>query len=619
MAEPATGLDLAAASWSRAEAVANIRECMFRDFSLETMRAAVKTLRENRHAHEPLRIAMLGSYTTRLLHDYWVLHGLIHGFEAQVYVAPFGQIVQELEPGSGLSRHGADFVYLFLQWRDLSPDLGSSIVALDGEQRQQVAQAATRNLERLLRTVSSRTNATIVVSLLAPFGRAGLGLFDPMAEDSEEVFRMQLKERLGRLIRSEFPGVYLDDGDRVVQALGRQGAFDTRLWQAGRYPFTPAAANLLVHGLMRFPVLLRTPKTKCIVLDCDNTLWGGVVGEDGVEGIALGADYPGSCYAEFQRRLREFRCRGFLLALCSRNDLAAVLDVVRTHPGFDLDEHEFSAIQVGWQPKPAGLRRISDELNIGLDSLLFVDDSAYECNQVRQVLPEIRVVQVPKAAEDVAACLDHLQELEVLSHTAEDRQRSTMYAQNRERQRSALAYSSTQEYLASLQMKLRISFDAAGHISRLAQLTQKTNQFNLTGRRYSESDVASLIRNDDWLVAHCSLSDVFGDSGVIGLALIRDMSTPTVTIDSYLLSCRALGRGCEEAFAAIILQTLHEMGKQRVMASYVASQRNGVAREFWRLLGFEALEPGLYACALPIASSGKDATEHFDISLEGVD
>ncbi len=604
-------------SWSDAETIAKLRESAYRDFSLETVRSGIRTLRQMERSNDPLRVAMLGSYTTELLSDYWEFHGLTHGFDVQSYAAPYGQIVQQLEPRSGLADFGADFIYLFLQWKDLAPALGSSIVPLDREGRAQLAEAATGNLERLLRAVAETTNATVVVSLLASFNGPGLGLYDVMAEDSEITFRAHLKERIGRLLRSEFPGVFFDDGDRIVSSLGRRDALDDRLWHSSRFPFTPAAASLIVHGLMRFPVLLRTPKTKCIVLDCDNTLWGGVVGEEGIEGIALGSEYPGSCFVEFHQQLRELRYRGFLLALCSRNEPADVLGVIRNHPSFLLDESEFSAVHLGWGPKPDGLRHISDELDIGIDSLLFVDDSAYECNQVRQLQPEIRVVQVPNSALEVPGCLDHLQELEVLSHTEEDRRRSSMYGQSRRRRESALSFSSTEEYLASLEMKLAISLDASGRIPRLAQLTQKTNQFNLTGRRYSEADVASFVGDDEWLVAHCSLSDLFGDSGVVGLALIRDMSAPTATIDSFLLSCRALGRGCEQAFATTILEMMRGMGKKRVVATYVPSERNTVARDFWKGLTFEVLDAGRYALELSSLPVESDTTRHFDITVEG--
>lgn len=604
-------------SWSDAETIAKLRECAYREFSLETVRSGIKTLRGMARSIEPLRVATLGSYTTELLRDYWQFHGLTHGFDIQAYAAPYGQIVQQLEPRSRLVEFDADFIYLLLQWQDLAPALGSSIVPLDRTERARVQEVAIANLDRLLRAVTGSTDATVIVSLLPSFRSPGLGLYDVMAEDSEIAFRAHLKEEIGGLLRSEFPGVFFDDGDRVVAALGRRGALDDRLWHVSRFPFTSAAANLLVHGLMRFPVLLRTSKTKCIVLDCDNTLWGGIVGEDGVDGIALGPEYPGACFVEFQHRLREFRCRGFLLALCSRNEPADVLEVIRNHPSFVLEEGEFSAMHVGWRPKPEGLRAISDELGLGVDSLLFVDDSAYECNQVRELQPEVRVAQVPQSALELPGCLDHLQELEVLSHTDEDRDRSKMYVQSRKRRESALSFSSTEEYLDSLEMKLAISLDASGRIPRLAQLTQKTNQFNLTGRRYSEADVASFSGDDEWLVIHCSLSDLFGDSGVVGLALIRDMSASTVTFDTFLLSCRALGRGCEQAFAVTILEMLRERGKKRVISTYVPSPRNTVAADFWKDLGFEALEAGRYALELSSPSTEKGETRHFDITVEG--
>ncbi|MHC4706357.1 MAG: HAD-IIIC family phosphatase, partial [Planctomycetota bacterium] len=389
-----------------------------------------------------------------------------------------------------------------------------------------------------------------------------------------------------------------------------------RLWYSSRYPFSPKGGNLLVERLMRFPILERTPKVKCIVLDCDNTLWGGIIGEDGMAGIALGPEYPGNCFVAFQRRLLDMLNRGCLLAICSKNNLHDVQQVIREHPSMVLREENFAAILANWDPKPDNLSLLAEELSLGLDSFLFVDDSPHECRMVRNVLPEMRVVQVPEQPLEVPFCLDHLQELEILSLTDEDRQRFRMYVHNRRRKELAVTCGDLSDYLNSLKMKMRISVNGAEHVSRLSQMTQKTNQFNLTTKRYSEKDIRSFVDDDNWMVAHFSLSDIFGDNGIVGLMLASDMTSDTVLIDTFLMSCRIIGRRAEEAFLYRMLRSFRELNKLKVKASYIPTSKNSLVEDFWAKQDFIPLGESYYESDLANLPEDHPSLSHFDIRFE---
>ena len=333
-----------------------------------------------------------------------------------------------------------------------------------------------------------------------------------------------------------------------------------------------------------------------LVLDADNTLWGGVIGEDGIDGIKLGPDYPGNVFLDFQRRILDFQQRGLILAMCSKNNEADVDEVLRQHPHQVLRDEHFAARRVNWLPKAENLASLAKELNLALDSFVFVDDSDHECAAVRYSLPQVEVVQVPSRPTEVATCLDQVARLEILSLTSEDLAKTEMYAQDRRRRElmDDTGDGPAGDYLQRLGMKMSLRVNVPANLPRLAQLTQKTNQFNLSTRRYDEAQLQARLRDPTWWVADFSLADVFGDSGVVGLALV-ELTSPTVAhVDTFLMSCRVIGRKAEDAFLHALLRRLAEQGVQAVTADYVPTAKNELVRTFLPDRGFEPLGSGKY-------------------------
>jgi FkbH-like protein len=426
----------------------------------------------------------------------------------------------------------------------------------------------------------------ILLALLPPLHPPGLGDYDSHSEASESAFRAQLKSALAVRLRNDVPATRLLDLDESLLELGRQRFFDLRLWYSARFPFASPGARELARRAMAIGAAVKLPKAKAIVLDADNTLWGGIIGEDGIDGIALGPDYPGNVYVAFQRRLLDFQQRGLVLAICSKNNPDDLMQVLREHPHQLLREEHFAAIRVNWEPKPGNLRSLAAELNFGLESFVFVDDSDHECHAVRSELPQVEVVRTPARVLDLPTCLDRIARLEVLQITDEDRGKTRLYAEQRRRRDLAVQSTDVASYLASLDMRMRVRFDDASALARLAQLTQKTNQFNLTTRRYSEADVRGFIDADDWLVAHFSLADVFGDNGIVGLALLRTGADASAELDTFLMSCRVIGRGAESAFLDAILRRLRARGVRSVNARYLPTAKNKLAEHFLPEHGF---------------------------------
>jgi FkbH-like protein len=552
---------------------------------------------------EPVRIGVVRTYTTELLRPYWTFEALLHGFAADLYEAPYGAVLQSLQPGSALAAHAPEVTYFFLRWEDIEPRFAHPGLGAAAD-RAAVAEAAIDALLSMLHAARRVLPGLLVVTMLPRMGGPELGLYDARVPTSEAGFRAELKGRTAGRLRDQAPSVVFDDLDALVEEIGRRTLFDPRLWYSARFPYSVAGAQAIVRRLMKYVLVLKQPRAKCVVVDADNTLWGGLVGEEGIDGIELGPEYPGSAYVAFQRRLLDIQQRGFLLALCSRNNEAEVRHVLADHPHQLLRESHFAALRVDWEPKPASLRSIAAQLNLGLEALVFVDDSAHECLAVRQSLPEVTVVHAPAEPAALASCLDDVARLEIVALTDEDRARTALYAQ--ERQRRALASSSDDfdHYLASLDMTMTVGIDDARHVARIAQLTQKTNQFNLTTRRYDEAEIRRFMADPDWLVAHCSITDIFGDSGVVGVALVRGVSGATAEIDTFLLSCRVIGRRAETAFLRFLLDTLSQRGVADVRASYVPTAKNALVERFWPEHGFIGGNPGVFRLALAARGGG---------------
>jgi FkbH-like protein len=576
--------------------------------TLSQIRAVTRQLRSSDEPTLPLRAAVLHTYTTELLQPYWQFEALLQGFDLQLYEAPYGMLYQQAEPTSELAASDPALVYVFMSWEDLDPRLRRPVSGLRESEEDDIVTGAVAMVGGLLRKLRQLCTATLVVTLLPRLWGPELGAYTAMAPRSDAACRGRIKWAIARDLET-VPSALFFDLDEVASDLGRHNLFDLRLWETSRFPFSVVGAQTVVRHLVAYAVAELQPKAKCIVLDADNTLWGGIVGEDGPAGIALGPDYPGSVFVSFQRRLLEFQRRGFVLALCSKNNPQDVAEVLANHPHQLLREEHFAAMRVNWLEKQHNLQSLARELNLGLDSFVFVDDSEHECHAIRQQLPQVIVVRAPSDVLQLPYCLDGVARLEITSLTAEDHDRTRMYAQQRLRQAAAQSHRSTEDYLASLDMVMQIGINAEQHVARIAQLTQKTNQFNLTTQRYSEAQVLEFMRDPDCMVAHFSLSDIFGDSGLVGVGIVRGVAGRVAVWDTLLMSCRVIGRSAEQAFVRHLLRRLGDDGVEQVRARYVPTAKNEMVRDFWTSVGFTAADTTddptehWYTCELPLKAA----------------
>jgi FkbH-like protein len=485
---------------------------------------------------------------------------------------------------------------MLLRREDLHPDLARPVVALLPDEQAALSSHALDRLFTIIEAFRAQRVGHLVVTILPERAGPALGVYDPQSERSEAAWWSALKANIGRRLRVDVAASIFLDLDEVMAQVGRDAFFDPRLWYSARFPFATAAAHEFSRRVVGLGAALKFPKVKVIALDADNTLWGGIVGEDGFDGIALGHEYLGNAYMAFQRRLLDFQQRGFILVLCSKNNPSDIEQVLNDHPQQILKPEHFAAIRVNWEPKTDNLVALAEELNLGLDSFIF-DDSDYECALVRRELREVEVIQTPARPVEVPYCLDQVSRLELLSLTAEDLKKTEMYAHERiwrQLRQSAERSGSLEGYLASLEMVMTVGIDDPAPLKRLSQLTQKTNQFNLTTRRYDEQHMRRLIDASNWMVAYFSLRDVFGDSGIVGLALFEISEPAIAEQDTFLMSCRVIGRKAESAFLNALLKRLAEAEIHEVLADYLPTPKNGLVTSFLPDHGFVVRADGRF-------------------------
>ena len=327
-------------------------------------------------------------------------------------------------------------------------------------------------------------------------------------------------------------------------------------------------------------------RKKCLVLDLDNTLWGGVLGEDGVDGIQLGGDYPGKAYSYWQKALLQLSHHGVILAVCSKNNESDVQEAWDKNTAMVLKREHFGALRINWQDKVTNLQAMAEELNIGLDSMVFVDDNPAERELVKQLLPQVEVPDFPEKPYQLMSFFKSLLDkyFRIYAVTAEDLAKTSQYRANALRKAEQSRFTDLEDYLYSLDIAIDIMPADNHNLPRIAQMTQKTNQFNLTTRRYTEDQIQQCI-NQGWHVFCMAVRDRFGDNGITGTVFLEPLDDVTVAVDTLLLSCRILGRGIEEAFFKTVLNLLRLEGFRKVKASYSPTTKNGQTADFFDRMG----------------------------------
>ncbi|MBS0631863.1 MAG: HAD family hydrolase [Verrucomicrobia bacterium] len=525
-----------------------------------------------------VRIGIVSSSTTELMPPLLRLLAARDGLVAEVYAAPFSMYRQELmDPASGLHQFKPDFIVVALHWRDagLEP-LGNAPDAAD---------RVFGELEQLWAAAQRTSPCTILQHA-----------FDFPAHDSAGLLSAReaggraqvLAEVNRRLFQARTPGVVIVDCPRLATQAGAEAWSDEALWHvAKQHPAAPSLPLLLDRYVRLIAARVGLAK-KVLVLDLDNTLWSGVVGEDGPHGIKVGPPTAiGEAHAALQRYALELKNRGVLLAVCSKNNDADAREPFRSTLGMVLKEDDFALFVANWEEKPANLREIARRLNLGIDSLVFVDDNPLERAKVRRELPEVAVVELPADPAGYIGAIDRGGYFEALALSAEDLARNSAYQANASRDALKAEAGDVQGFLRRLDMRMHHGPFNDAVQDRVVQLLNKTNQFNVTTRRHGAAEVSALRADPAAWTQYFRLVDCFGDNGLIGLLIARPAETAdSWEIDTLLMSCRVLGRQAEEFMIATLLAAAQERGIARVRGRYLPTAKNGMVADLFPRLGF---------------------------------
>jgi FkbH-like protein len=521
------------------------------------------------------RIALIGTGTLDHLAGPIRIACLRRGIDAEVYVCAYNQVQTDLlDESSGLHSFKPDVVVFSIDARYArglrEGNVDHTVAALEG-------------FWALART---RLRASVIQQTCLPIFPDVLGNNEHRLAEAPQPWIKALNRAM--LAAGDAMGVVFLDADKHSGRDGLENWYDPQLWHRSKQEIHPRASLLYGDHVARLVAARSGISCKCMVLDLDNTLWGGVIGDDGLDGIKLGQGTPeGEAYTEFQQFVLQQRARGVILAVCSKNNLQTALEVFERHPDMLIRQKDVAAFSVSWDSKVEGLRKIAAELNIGVDSLLFVDDNPAERDLVRRSLPGVAVPELPADPAYYCDCLMRSGYLESISVTAEDAVRADQYQANQERARLQEASGDMQSYLTDLGMELEWGRVNQESFTRAVQLANKTNQFNMTTRRFTDAEVAAMAADPDWILLTARLKDKFGDNGIVALGFIHN-EEGVGFIDTWVMSCRVFGRRLEDEMMNLFVAQLraHPAAPASLKGWYKPTPKNSIVRDLYARLGF---------------------------------
>lgn len=530
-----------------------------------------------------MRVAIAGSMTVEPLEPYLGAHLISKKFKPCIAVAPFNQLRQICHDYKQvLGRNDLDAIALLWRVEDLFPDILAA--CLDNPAPVEDLLRELKELAGSVGRLRKSFNGTLIVSTPPYPLLPGFELLDiRQALEGMAVFSAVLQfwtQEIARLER-----VRILDLHGLMLSLGTKHAHDSRKWLLYRQPYTETFWQEIGRLLGRILAAEKISPKKCIALDLDNTLWGGIIGEDGLQGIQLGDDFPGKAYRDFQQTLVCLKKKGVLLAVASKNNPEDVYEVFDKHDAMILSRKDFAALEIHWDSKVESIRRVAKKLNIGLDSIIFVDDSAKEIGEISERLPDVTCVVVPEELAELSDLFAETDFFDFAEITDEDRRRTEMMAADSARLEIQEAMSE-EEFRKSLNLKIEVFAAQKQHLARVTQLINKTNQFNLTTVRRTQDEVEELVGSKDALVLGMDIKDKYGDYGLVGVTILKKKAKSCV-IDTLLMSCRVLGRGAEETLIAKLAEAAKSLGCDEIRGRYIATSKNAMVKDFYRHFNFQ--------------------------------
>jgi FkbH-like protein len=531
---------------------------------------------------EKVRIGLISNGTLDLIVPALVATAARYGIALECVPAAYGQTMREaLDPDGQINTARADAVLVAVDYRGLPVQFQVGDCAAEAT----TIKNALTWLDAIREGFHRNSNCTVILQTIAPPPETLFGSYDCVVAGTPRRLIANLNQAIAARV-ADTSDMLLDVA-HLAETIGLGNWHSSALWNLAKLPFDEAFTGIYAEHALRLLVASRGRSRKCLVLDLDNTVWGGVIGDDGLEGIKTAqGDATGEAHRAVQELALNLRKRGIVLAVSSKNTDEVARGPFRSHPEMLLREEHFAVFQANWNDKATNIRAIATELGLGLDSLVFLDDNPVERALVREILPQVAVPELPDDPALYARTLTAAGYFEAVAFSSEDRTRAEMYQANARRVTLQGETTDLAAYLASLEMQITFApFDRAGR-SRIAQLINKSNQFNLTTRRYSEAEIQAAEEDASVFTLQVRLEDKFGDNGMISVIICRPHAPQVWEIDVWLMSCRVLGRQVELAILDEIVRHARERRIRTVIGTYVPTARNSLVKDHYARLGF---------------------------------
>lgn len=542
-----------------------------------------RALLEKNNSYIEKNIAILGGYTTDEIKNILELFLLKTGIKANFYQSEYNKYYEDsLFPNEELENFKPDIIIVATataniinvpQITDQENDVASKL------------ELELQHYKNIWQSLKQKYNAIIIQNNFELPHYRLLGNLDSSDYRGLSNFVMELNRKFAEYARNN-KGFYINDVHYLSAQFGLDRWQDRNLWHAYKFAVSYEATPTFAHNVCSIIKGILGKSSKCLVLDLDNTLWGGVIGDDGLAGINIGTETPvAEAYTEFQKYAKELKARGIILAVCSKNDLANAKEGF-THPDSILQYEDFISFKANWEPKHINIKEIAEEINIGLDSLVFIDDNPVERQIVRENLPLVIVPEIDvHEITGYQKMIDRLGLFEPVSISQDDLVRNNSYKENIERQKIQNEFNSYEDFLQSLNMQAEIKSVKPIYLERITQLTNKTNQFNLTTKRYTIAEIEEIASSEEYITLYGRLTDKFGDNGLVSI-IIGYKQEEILEIKLWLMSCRVLKRGMEEAMFDELVKIAKQNGIRAIKGYYYKTAKNNMVSNLYANLGF---------------------------------
>ena len=542
-----------------------------------------KFLKKDFAGFKKIKIAILADSASQLLNNAVRAYGYTVQLDFEIYEADYNQIeLQIFDPSSELYEFKPDFIFINRSTEKLLKEFYKK----DKQLQSGFSEHIIRNTQNYYDTIASRLRSKVIINTYPEINDSVFGNF---AAKTQSSFLYQLRKiNMGLMdLSQQSKDMFVCDLASLQSDLGYGFVFDPKVYVSAdmvyRIDFLPYIAKHVTDIILSINGSFK----KCLILDLDNTIWGGIIGDDGMEGIQVGYLGLGKIFTELQLWAKQLKQRGIILAICSKNTESIAMEPFQSHPDMVLHMDDIAVFVANWETKVDNIRHIQSILNIGFDSMVFVDNNPFEREIVKSAIPDITVPELPEDPAEYLIYLRSLNLFETAFFTEQDDQRTRQYQEEARRNAVLQRFDNEMDFLANLQMVSEVKAFDEFDIPRVAQLSQRSNQFNLRTIRYTEADIKQLSADPNFYTMSLSLKDRFGDHGLIGIVILKKQDDDTLFIDSWIMSCRVLKRGMENFTTNTIADLARANGFKRVMGEYLPTKKNGIVKDHYSNLGFK--------------------------------